>query len=165
LEKSTAELKEMYAKMGEKSPPLQSDARESASLQKLPDRRTVAGYDCEHYVVTLTYSLDGKVMGVATYNHWVAPDLRDPSLAASNSFAPQIKSLWSEYIRVTREMEEKGLQLASAMTASGVDISSEAIEVKKGLIDPSVFLVPAGYTKVESPAARRIRQDGISGGK
>jgi hypothetical protein len=57
------------------------------------------------------------------------------------------------------------LSLASATTASGVEISSEAIEVKKGPIDPSVFLVPAGYTKVESPAARSIREDGMSGSK
>jgi hypothetical protein len=131
----------------------------------LPDHRTIAGYDCEHYVVTLTHSLDGKAMSVTTYSNWVAPDLRDPSRAASDSFAPNIEGLGSEYIRVTREMEEKGLPLASAMTAPGVEISSEAIEVKKGPIDPSVFLVSAGYTKVESLAARRIREDGISGSK
>jgi len=51
------------------------------------------------------------------------------------------------------------------MTAQGVEISSEAIEVKKEPIDTSVFLVPAGYTKVESAAVRSIRQDGISGSK
>ena len=165
LEKTTAKLKETYAKMGKEPPPLQSDARESASLEKLSDRRTIAGYNCEHYVITLTHSLNGKVASVATYNYWVAPDLRDPSRGAWDSFAPQEKGLSSEYFRVAREMEGKGLPLAWTMTAPGIESSSEAIEVKKGSIDPSVFSVPAGYNKVESPAARSIRQDGISGTK
>lgn len=165
LEKTRAKLKETYAKMGKEPPPLQSDARESASLEKLSDRRTIAGYNCEHYVITLTHSFDGKIASVATYNYWVAPDLRDPSRAASDSFAPQEKGFGSEYSRVSREMEGKGLPLAWTMTAPGIETSNEAIEVKKGSIDPSVFSVPAGYNKVESPAARSIRQDGISGTK
>jgi len=165
LEMTRAKLKETYAKMGKEPPPLQSDARESASLEKLSDRRTIAGYNCEHYVITLTHSFDGKVASVATYNYWVAPDLRDPSRAASDSFAPREKGFGSEYSRVSREMEGKGLPLAWTMTAPGIETSNEAIEVKKGSIDPSVFSVPAGYNKVESPAARSIRQDGISGTK
>jgi hypothetical protein len=163
LKKTTADLKEMYAKTGKKPPLLPSDARESASLDKLPDHRTIAGYDCEHYVITLTHSLDDKVVSVATYNYWIAPGLRDPSQTASDSFASQTEGSGSEYLRVAREMEDKGLPLAWAMTAPGLERSSEAIDVKIGPIDPSIFLVPAGYTKVESPVTSRIRQDGISG--
>src|ERR1700730_13887309 len=65
LEKQTAKLKETYAKMGEKPPPFQEDTTESAALEKLSDHRTIAGYDCEHYVITLTHSLNGKVMSAA----------------------------------------------------------------------------------------------------
>jgi hypothetical protein len=33
----------------------------------------------------------------------------------------------------------------------------EAAEVKKGPIDPSLFGVPASYTKVESPIAKSVK--------
>jgi Domain of unknown function (DUF4412) len=163
LEKTTADLKEMYAKTGRKPPPLPSDTRQSTSLEKLPDHRMIAGYECEHYVITLTHSLDDKVVSVATYNYWIAPDLRDPSQTASDSFASQIKGSESEYIRVAREMEDKGFPLAWAMTAPGLERSSEAIDVKIGPVDSSIFLVPAGYTKVKSPATSRIQKDGTAG--
>jgi hypothetical protein len=77
--------------------------------------------------------LNGKVASVATYNYWVAPDLRDPSRTASRSFAPQETGLSSEYSRVSRELEDKGLPLAWIMTALGIESSSEAIDVKKGV--------------------------------
>ena len=142
-----AKLKETYTKMG-KEPPFEVDVHESASLEKLSDHRTIARYSCEHYVIKLTHSLKGRVLGVTTYNYWVAPDLRDPSLVASDSFGPQIKE---EFVRLERKMNDQGVPLAFTLTTSGFEGSSEAIEVKKGPIDPSVFFVPAGYIKARTP--------------
>jgi len=147
-----AKLKETYAKMG-KEPPFEVDAQESASLEKLPDHRTIARYSCDHYVITLTHSLNDRVLSVTTYNYWVAPDLRDPSLVASDSFGSQtkIEGLGAEFVRLERKMNDQGVPLAFTLTTSGFAGSSEAIEVKKGPIDPSVFLVPAGYIKARMP--------------
>jgi hypothetical protein len=185
LEKMKTELKEKYAKMppelwDKMSPEVRkvihaslAERRESASLEKVSDHRTIAGYDCEHYVITLTHLLDGNVATISKYDHWVAPDLRNPSRAGSDWLAaPKNGALSSDLFRVTEEMADKGLSLASTMTFSSPEtsnsptiVSREAIKVKKGPIDPSVFMVPARYTKVESPAARHMREDGISGRK
>jgi hypothetical protein len=175
-EKKMAELEETMAKLKAKLKEtyVPHQRRQSASLKKLPDHRTIAGYDCEHYVVTVTHWVDGKVALVTTHDDWVAPDLRDPSRAASDSYTAKIKALSSDlndYYRVMDELADKGLVLASIVapttqTSNNPPINStEATEVKRGPIDPSVFLAPTGYTKVESWAAKIIREDGLSGSK
>jgi len=140
----------------------------SATLEKLTDRRTILGYDCEHYVITLTNLIDGKAASIVTYNYWVASALHDPSLAARDSFAeqpdghrnapPELKG-FLDHRRADDEIHHKGVSLAYVVTSGGPQtiISSEAIEVSKEPIDPAVFSVPAGYTKVDRPGASMIR--------
>jgi hypothetical protein len=57
-----------------------------------------------------------------------------------------------------KEALGKGLVLADVWSVNGRMIDSEeAIEIRNGPIDPSVFAPPAGYEKVESLAAKLIR--------
>jgi hypothetical protein len=59
---------------------------------------------------------------------------------------------------IIKEVLGKGLMLADIWSVNGRWIGSEeAIEIRNGSIDPSVFAPPLGYVKVESLAAKLIR--------
>jgi hypothetical protein len=130
----------------------------SASFEKVPGRRTIAGYDCEHYVATARHQWnDGRPHPVVvnTHDYWIVPDLHVETIKA------RMHEMGARILQAENAMKEaldKGLMLADIWSVNGNWIGSEeAIEVRKGLIDPSVFAPPAGYAKVESLASRLIR--------
>jgi hypothetical protein len=133
-------------------------AHSSASLEKVPGRRTIAGYDCDHYVATIrTQWNDGRPdpVVVNTDDYWIVPDLHLETVRA-RMFEMGARILQAE--NTMKELLGKGLVLADIWLVNGHQIGSEeAIEVRKGPIDPSVFAPPAGYVKVESLAATLIR--------
>jgi hypothetical protein len=131
----------------------------SASFEKVPGRRIIAGYDCEHYVATARKQWnDGRPQPVVvnTHDYWIVPDLHVETIKA------RMHELGARVLQAVestmKEALDKGLVLADILSVNGNWIGSEeAIEVRKGPIDPSVFAPPAGYAKVESLASRLIR--------
>jgi hypothetical protein len=125
----------------------------SITVQKGTGTKKIAGYDCEQYLISM-----GDTIKI---EKWVTQDLQMPLTlfdAQKASFAgnPMLKN----FARMADEMKKiKGFPLGETTTIKGLpgvggETSREATEVKKGPIDPSVFAIPAGYTKVESPFAR-----------
>jgi hypothetical protein len=125
----------------------------SITVQKGTGTKKIAGYDCEQYLISMGESI--KI------EKWVTQDLQMPLTlfdAQKATFAgnPMLKN----FARMADEMKKiKGFPLGETTTIRGLpgvggETSREATEVKKGPIDPSVFAIPAGYTKVESPFAR-----------
>jgi hypothetical protein len=125
----------------------------SITVQKGTGTKKIAGYDCEQYLISMGESI--KI------EKWVTQDLQMPLTlfdAQKATFAgnPMLKN----FARMADEMKKiKGFPLGETTTIKGLpgvggETSREATEVKKGPIDPSVFAIPAGYTKVESPIAR-----------
>jgi hypothetical protein len=133
-------------------------AESSASLEKVPGRRTIAGYDCDHYVATIrTQWNDGRPdpVVVNTDDYWIVPDLHLETVRA-RMFEMGARILQAE--NTVKEVLGKGLVLADIWSVNGRWIrSEEAIEVRNGSIDQSVFAPPALYRKVESLAAKLIR--------
>ena len=133
-------------------------AESSASLEKVPGRRTIAGYDCDHYVATIrTQWNDGRPEPVVvnTDDYWIVPDLHLETVRA-RMFEMGARILQAE--NTMKEVLGKGLVLADIWSVNGRWIrSEEAIEIRNGSIDPSVFAPPIGYAKVESLAAQLIR--------
>jgi hypothetical protein len=133
-------------------------AASSASLEKVPGRRTIAGYDCEHYVATIrTQWNDGRPDPVVVNadDYWIVPDLHLETVRA-RMFEMGSRLLQGE--NIMKEVLGKGLVLADIWSVNGRWIGSEeAIEVRNGSIDPSVFAPPLFYLKVESLAAKLIR--------
>jgi hypothetical protein len=133
-------------------------AASSASLEKVPGRRTIVGYDCEHYVATIrTQWNDGRPdpVVVNTDDYWIVPDLHIETVRA-RMFEMGSRILQAE--NIVKEVLGKGLVLADIWSVNGRWVGSEeAIEVRNGLIDPSVFAPPLFYVKVESLAAKLIR--------
>jgi hypothetical protein len=134
-------------------------AESSASFEKVPGRRTIAGYDCDHYVATTrTQWNDGRAQPVVvnTHDYWIVPDLHLETVKA-RMFEMGSRILQSE--NAMKDVLDKGLMLADIWSVNGNWVGSEeAIEVRRGGIAPSVFAPPFGYTKVESLAAKLIRE-------
>jgi len=125
----------------------------SITVQKGTGTKKIAGYDCEQYLISM-----GETIKI---EKWVTQDLQMPLTlfdAEKAKFAgnPMLKN----FARLAEEMKKiKGFPLGETTTIKGLpgvggETSREATEVKKGPIDPSVFAIPAGYTKVESPFTR-----------
>src|ERR1700730_3059739 len=154
IEKDRAEMekRKAYARLLAVAP--------SVSVQKGTGRKKIAGYDCEEHIITT----DAGTFRI-TQELWVAPDLQaPPHLETWEITSPGSKPPTYD------EMKDKGFALAGTFTnaSKGLEpsrddsknnapppsasMSWEAVEVKKGPIDASVFRLPDGYTKVESPS-------------
>lgn len=139
-----------------KSPPVET----SVSLEKKPDRRTIAGHDCEHYVVTTHRRFgDARPIVVNRHDYWIAPDLHLETERA-RMFEMGARILQDAPGDVIKDVLSKGLVLAETWSVNDRFIASEeATEFRIGPIDPSVFSAPPGYTKVESTSAQIIREN------
>jgi hypothetical protein len=138
------------------STPLKSN---SVTFQKLPDRRTIVGLECDHYVVTTRrqYADAKPRIVVNRHDYWLVPDLHLET-ARARSFEMGARILQDAPQGVIEDVLSKGLVLAETWAVDDhVFGSEEAIEFKIGAVDPSVFRPPLFYTKVESVSASIIR--------
>jgi hypothetical protein len=151
---------QLLQRMPSHSTPLKSN---SVTFEKLPDRRKIADQDCEHYVVTTRRQWDDARpeprIVVNRHDYWIAPDLHLET-ARARMFELGARILQDAPPDVTKDVLSKGLVLADTWSVNDRFIDSEeAIELKTGPIDPSVFSAPPGYTKVESLSAAIIREN------
>lgn len=124
--------------------------RDEPKLEKLPGKRRIAGYDCEHYSLSI-----GDVLEV---DFWAAPGLQPPPRyfdgrkVASAAMGPmgQIFQKMYEELKTI-----KGFPLSTAIIVrtpmSRTQTLEEATEVKKLPIPASTFDVPSDYKKRKSP--------------
>lgn len=137
------------------------------SLEDLGAGEPLDGYATYKYRLTQSYTMNMSVMGrtmrtpsSSTSDIWVAPQLdnimdpssRPPSMAASGPMAELTTQLIAQYAKM-----RKGLMLKRVTTTQGgtgmpvhtSTLTTTITNVKKASISPSVFEVPAGYTKVD----------------
>lgn len=114
--------------------------------------RSVAGYATQEYVVTM-----GESMHMTLWNTTALVPPLEPGemLRLQSMLNPMLKSVGD----MAEEFKQlKGLTLASTTTVKvitkTVESSREATAVKTDAIPASVFAIPAGYKKVESPLAK-----------
>ncbi len=123
---------------------------EEAKAEKLPGKRTFAGYDCEHFSISFGDALEIDL--------WAAPSLKAPpryydgrklAYAAMGPMGKLFENAFEEMKKI------KGFPLSTAFILrtpmSRTETVSEATEVRKGSIPASVFELPAGYRRKESP--------------
>jgi hypothetical protein len=124
-----------------------------AKVEKVGAPRKVAGYDCDPYVVTLMDTMKYEVCAAAALP--VPPTYLDALKARYAIMGPMAKRFDTTF----EEMKKiKGFPLAMSTSVNMMMIrheaKSEATEVKKGPIPASVFALPAGYTKKDTPFKR-----------
>jgi hypothetical protein len=126
---------------------------DTVKVEKLKTSQKVAGYDCDDYEMSMGSAL--------VFEFCAAKGLKPPPQyyeGRKYSFA-SMGPMGTRYMKMFDEMRKvEGYPLTQDMT---VDLGvmkqkhvSEAIEVKKGPIDDSVFAIPAGYKKGKSPFKR-----------
>lgn len=136
------------------------------ALEDLGAGEPLDGYATYKYRLTESYTMNMSVMGrtVSTPSQssteiWLAPALdglmdpssRPPTAVATGPMAELTRQLMAEYGKM-----KKGLMLKRITTSEGgsgshkhtTTITTLITNVKKASISPSVFEVPAGYTKV-----------------
>ena len=163
----TAQITQMNAKMEESMKNLPPAMREkmgnmmggvAAQVSVAPGTGTkkIAGYDTKPYTISM-----GEMMKQETWNTESIPfpkpaiDARNNLMTLNNPMMKGAKDL------VEKMKQVKGVPLAETTTVKiltkTTTTSREATSVKTGAIDPSVFALPAGYKKVESPLAKMAK--------
>jgi hypothetical protein len=120
------------------------------SVQKVEGTKKVAGYDCEHYILSMGDDMK--------FDIWAAPDLKAPQQYYDASKAPYaaMGPMGARFEKMFEEMKRvKGFPLSTGINAKimmlKIDTLSEATDVKTGSIPASAFDIPAGYRKKDSP--------------
>jgi len=133
-------------------PPPRTPIAVATTERKGTQTRKIAGYDCEQRVISQIGTFeDGSKDTVRETELWVAPDLEPP--------VPF--DVLRRLVYLSRGDAPNGFPLASIDRFKGrveSSVSVEAVEIRKGAIDPSVFAVPAGYTRVVSHTARTLEE-------
>lgn len=124
------------------------------TVQRGTTPRKIAGYDTEHYILTLGDNFREEV--------WAAPALTPPAqyFDARNAMYAAMGPMGRRFQKMGDEMRKiKGFPLATAtsikMMMTTQESTSEVSEVRKGPIPASAFEVPAGFKKVDTPFRKK----------
>jgi len=162
--KMQAQLKQMEEQMKnvppavrEKMAGMMGGATAAVNVQKGQGGRTIAGYACENWLLTVGEFVKQEQCLTTQIEFPGQPWEAMKSLAGGMS-GPMGKTMQEMYEKFKGM---KGLPLASTGTTKilGKSITSttEVVEVKKGPIPASAWTIPAGYKKVDSPVAKMAK--------
>jgi len=157
LDKASAQLQNMPPEVREKMEKMMGGG---AIVVTKGGTRKIAGYDTQEYTIAM-----GTNMKTETWNTTALKlPVPEADLKKFASFAGSMGSMaqnpmFKGMSKMTEEMKKiQGFALARTtefqMMGKSMSTSSEAIEVKQGPVAGSVFEIPAGYKKVESPVAK-----------
>lgn len=156
-ETSLEELRQQFAELEQmlRDTPMMAKmfgAATAVEVREGSGSRTVAGYDCDQYFVTMGEKFQFEI--------YAARDLRAPAHYhdARKLLYAAMGPMGTRFEKMVDEMKKiEGFPLWSKTDAKvmgfDLDTVSEATEVRKGPIDPSVFDPPAGYKQKKSPYA------------
>jgi Domain of unknown function (DUF4412) len=164
-----AQMKQMQAQMENMPPAVREKMKgmmggmmggiaDTINVARATGGRTIAGYACDNWVVTVA-ELSREEVCVTTQLKLPVQAYEAQKRFAStmgggpnNPMAKQMSALADKY------KEMKGFPLASQSTTTLLGktrtTTTEVTEINKGAIADSVWQVPAGYKKVESPLAK-----------
>jgi Domain of unknown function (DUF4412) len=138
----------------------------SIEVKKTGETRTVAGFRCDEWVITMN--------AFTTMKECVTSELQYPPRAfeAYKEYSESMKKMMSGF----GPMAQSGAELAEKMkamkgypvvTSMKMDVmgqkttsETEVTEVRKGSISASAWEIPAGYTKIENPMLKAFEGHG-----
>ena len=167
MEAMAAQMQKMQAQMQEQMKNLPPAVRDkmaaqmgglgggiapAVDVQKGTGGRTVAGYACENWLVTVGQLAKNEECVTTQLQFPIAAYDAMKNMSAMN---PAMKSMGQMFEKFK---EMKGVPVYSRQTIQIMGRSqtsvSEVTEVKKGAIPASAWQLPADYKKVESPMAK-----------
>ena len=163
-----AQMKQMQTQMQNLPPEVKEKmagamggVAQAVSVQKGTGGRTVAGYACENWIVTMGEFSKQETCVSTQIPIPVAVFDAQKNFASSMSamMGPMAKSMgtvWDKF------KEMKGIPLYSTDTVKVLGktttSTTEVTEIKKGPIPASAFAVPADYKQTESPMAKAFKK-------
>jgi hypothetical protein len=158
------QMKAMPAPLREKMMGAMGGVADSVTIKKTGETKTVAGYSCQPYLFTLGAEPEKAPLTVESCNTkdlswpaqvWDARVAMTGGGAAGNPMGQRFQKLFDEMKKA------EGLPVSEVTTmklmGKSMVTTREVTEVKKGAIPESVFAVPAGYKKVDSPYAKMAK--------
>jgi len=159
MEKMNAQFQNMPPAIREKMEKMMGGGSGAVTVTKGATRK-IAGYEAQLYTLAM-----GANMKMETWNttalQFPVPEADLKKFASfANALGPMANNpMFKGVSKLTDEMKKiQGFALASTtevkMMGKSTITTSEATEVKPGPVPASIFAIPAGYKKVESPMAR-----------
>ena len=157
MKKMDEQMKGLPPAMREKMAGMVGGAASAVTVTKGTGSRRIAGYDTEQYVMSM-----GDMVKTEMWTTSALP-IPAPALDFRNTVMTLNPIFKNAAAKLAGEMSKvKGYTLAETTTAKvlgkTMETSREATEVKKGPIPASVFQIPAGYKKTETPFAKAGRR-------
>jgi hypothetical protein len=164
MKKAQEQMKNLPPEMQQKMAGLMGGAAAAVTVAKGPGSRTIAGYKCDNWTVSL-----GEMSRTEQCLSTEVP-FPPQAWASYQDFANSMKSAMASMgpmgqgiAQMQEKMKEmKGLPLASSTTTTLMGKSNtdtqEVTEIKKGAIPAAAWVIPAGYKQVESPMAKMAKQ-------
>lgn len=135
----------------------------AVNVEKTGNKRKVAGYNCDEYTVTIgqfskTTECVTNELKLPT-NVWARyTEFRDRLKTIASAMGPMAKNIESmqEQLKKVQGFPIQSTTTVSIMGRTSTS-TSELESVKEGAIPASAWQIPAGYTKVDSPASKALR--------
>ena len=163
MEKASAQMKQQMENMPpavrEKMEQMMGGAAAAVTVTKGGSRK-VAGYDCQEYTVAMGQGMKTESCNTTALKFPVPElELKRFSSLGGAMVGMANNPMFKGAAQMAEKMKEvQGFALSStttfAMMGKSTTTTREAVEVKQGPIDASVFALPAGYKKVDPPAMK-----------
>ncbi len=162
-----AQMKQMEAQMANLPPAIREKMSGMTmggmageiNVQKGTGGRKIAGYSCQNWIITAGQMLKQESCVTTELELPVAVFDAQKSLYGGMGTSGPMGKFMKSIAEKFKEM--KGFPLATTTTVKMMGKSMvstmEVTEVKKGPVPASAFEIPAGYKKVESPAAKMMK--------
>jgi len=154
------QMKGMPPAVREKMAGMMGGVAQAIDVQKGQGGRKIAGYSCENWVVTFGEMVRQEQCLTIELQYPVQVWDAQKDLAASMGGVggPMGEGMGKMYEKFK---QMKGMPLANTSTTKILGKTSttttEVTEIKKGPIPASAWEIPAGYKKVDSPAAKMLK--------
>jgi len=163
MKRAQEQMKNLPPEMQQKMAGMFGGLAAAINVQKLPGSRTIAGYKCDNW--TITVGEMSRTEECLSTDVPFPPQLWESYREFANSMKNAMTAMGpmgqglSEIQEKTKDM--KGLPLATSTTTKVLGKAStssqEVTEIKKGPIPATAWQIPAGYKQVESPMARMTK--------
>ncbi|HET7294845.1 MAG TPA: DUF4412 domain-containing protein [Vicinamibacteria bacterium] len=171
MQKMSAQMTQMQEQMKNMPPALRDKMMagmgamaESVKATKGGAPRSVAGYSCQPWLITIGGDPESAPIKTETCNTkdiafpaqaWEARKAMMGGMGGANPMGQNFQKLFDEMKKI------EGFSVSETTTlrllGKAQTTTREVTEVKKGAIPASAFAVPEGYKKVDSPYAKMAR--------
>jgi hypothetical protein len=159
MDKASAQLQSLPPAVREKMEKMMGGGAGAVTVTKGGTRK-IAGYDTQQYTIAMGPNMKTQVWNTKALQFPVPEADLKRFMNYGSSMAGMLNNpMFKGLSKLMDEMKKaEGFSLATTTEISvmgrSTTTSTEAVEVKAGAVSPSVFAVPAGYKKVESPMGK-----------